>query len=184
MLSGGGRRGADRACDDGDVVPRVTGRKARAGRGALRRVLAHRPPLSLRHRRLGTSRAPRPGARGAAVEARGVRGKVLPLDAPEGARVLHRLPTAESVPVGRDACRAGPRLHAWRNDAPATVWWVEAQVRAVDSPPRARKVPRLQSAPCAQPCAPCPSTRAPCPSTRAPCPSTRAPRPERRGGDT
>jgi hypothetical protein len=63
MLSGGGRRGPDRAGDDGDVVPRVAGRKAPAGRGALRRVLAIRPPLPLRHRRLGAPRAPRPGAR-------------------------------------------------------------------------------------------------------------------------
>ena len=100
-----------------------------------------------------------------------MRGEVLPLDAPEGARpaVLHRLPTAESVPVGRDACRAGPRLHAWRNDAPATVWWVEAQVRAAlaQAPKPKAAVPRT---PCAQPCAPCPAPR--------------APRPERRGGDT
>ena len=47
---------------------------------------------------------------------------IYPLEGGGGAQLLHALPTADKVPVGRDACRSGPRLHNWRNDAPATLW--------------------------------------------------------------
>lgn len=36
------------------------------------------------------------------------------------------LPLADSIPIGRDACRLGPRRHAWRPDESATLTWVEA----------------------------------------------------------
>ena len=36
------------------------------------------------------------------------------------------LPLADAIPIGRDACRLGPRRHAWRPDEPATLTWVEA----------------------------------------------------------
>lgn len=37
------------------------------------------------------------------------------------------LPLAEDIPLGRDAARKGVRNCAWRPDAPATLYWVEAQ---------------------------------------------------------
>ncbi|MGD8237051.1 MAG: prolyl oligopeptidase family serine peptidase [Armatimonadota bacterium] len=37
------------------------------------------------------------------------------------------LPLAEEVPIRRDAVRTGPRSFGWRADAPATLYWVEAQ---------------------------------------------------------
>ena len=37
------------------------------------------------------------------------------------------IPLAEDVPPGYDAVRRGPRAFAWRSDAPATLYWVEAQ---------------------------------------------------------
>jgi hypothetical protein len=36
------------------------------------------------------------------------------------------LPLADSMPIGRDACRLGPRRHSWRPDEAATLTWVEA----------------------------------------------------------
>lgn len=33
---------------------------------------------------------------------------------------------AESVPIGRDSCRTGPRDYAWRSDSPSTLCWMEA----------------------------------------------------------
>src|SRR5699024_15540 len=38
-----------------------------------------------------------------------------------------RLPLVEGLPVGRDSAPTGPRSVGWRNDAPATLVWVEAQ---------------------------------------------------------
>ncbi len=35
-------------------------------------------------------------------------------------------PLQENVPLGQDAVPTGQRNHNWRNDAPATVYWVEA----------------------------------------------------------
>ncbi len=37
------------------------------------------------------------------------------------------LPLIDNVPTGFDATRQGQRNHTWRNDAPATLFWVEAQ---------------------------------------------------------
>ncbi|MBG09681.1 MAG: S9 family peptidase [Gammaproteobacteria bacterium] len=42
-------------------------------------------------------------------------------------REVASLPLAEEVPVGRDAVPTGPRSMDWRDDAPATLFWVEAQ---------------------------------------------------------
>lgn len=36
------------------------------------------------------------------------------------------LPLADAIPIGRDACRCGPRRHSWRPDERATLTWVEA----------------------------------------------------------
>ena len=47
----------------------------------------------------------------------------------QGKRIkeLVDLPLAEEVPIGFGAVPTGPRNHGWRNDADATVYWVEAQ---------------------------------------------------------
>jgi len=37
------------------------------------------------------------------------------------------IPLADNVPLGFSAALPGPRGHAWRNDQPATLYWVEAQ---------------------------------------------------------
>ncbi|QDA59117.1 prolyl oligopeptidase family serine peptidase [Hymenobacter jejuensis] len=37
------------------------------------------------------------------------------------------LPLADNVPTSFDAVPNGPREHAWRDDVPATLYWVEAQ---------------------------------------------------------
>jgi hypothetical protein len=42
-------------------------------------------------------------------------------------RELAALPLAESIPIVNDSCRAGPRGISWRADAPATLYWAEAQ---------------------------------------------------------
>ncbi len=39
---------------------------------------------------------------------------------------LASIPLAESIPKGFGAVRTGPRNFSWRNDAPASVYWVEA----------------------------------------------------------
>ncbi len=43
------------------------------------------------------------------------------------AKTLNDSPLLENIPWGRDAAPKGQRNHDWRNDAPATVYWVEAQ---------------------------------------------------------
>lgn len=43
------------------------------------------------------------------------------------AKSLDDLPLADNVPTSFDAVATGPRAHGWREDAPATVYWVEAQ---------------------------------------------------------
>ncbi|MBC8085342.1 MAG: S9 family peptidase [Hymenobacter sp.] len=40
---------------------------------------------------------------------------------------LAEQPLADNVPISFDAVPTGPRGHGWREDAPATVYWVEAQ---------------------------------------------------------
>lgn len=40
---------------------------------------------------------------------------------------LHDSPLLENLPWGRDAAPDGPRSYDWRNDTPATVYWVEAK---------------------------------------------------------
>ena len=42
-------------------------------------------------------------------------------------KTLNDSPLLENMPWGRDAVPNGQRNHDWRNDAPATVYWVEAQ---------------------------------------------------------
>lgn len=37
------------------------------------------------------------------------------------------IPLSEDIPKGFNACRTGPRSFTWRNDAPAEIYWVEAQ---------------------------------------------------------
>lgn len=41
-------------------------------------------------------------------------------------RVIADIPLAEEMPQGFGATREGPRSISWRNDAPATLYWVEA----------------------------------------------------------
>ena len=41
-------------------------------------------------------------------------------------KTLASIPLAESIPKGFGAVREGPRSFTWRNDAPASVYWVEA----------------------------------------------------------
>jgi dipeptidyl aminopeptidase/acylaminoacyl peptidase len=42
-------------------------------------------------------------------------------------RQLSDLPLAEEIPIAMDAVRTGPRAVQWRDDAPATLAWFEAQ---------------------------------------------------------
>ena len=52
--------------------------------------------------------------------------ELLPL-APDGAAAtLQVAPVVEAMPIGHDACRAGPRQYAWRPDQPAMITYVEA----------------------------------------------------------
>ena len=51
---------------------------------------------------------------------------VFSLSSGEEHKRMAALPLADSMPIGRDACRTGPRRHAWRPDEPGTLWWVEA----------------------------------------------------------
>jgi hypothetical protein len=51
---------------------------------------------------------------------------VFELSSGEEHKRMAALPLADSIPIGRDACRTGPRRHAWRPDEPATLTWVEA----------------------------------------------------------
>ena len=52
--------------------------------------------------------------------------ELLPL-APDGAAAtLQVAPVVEAMPIGHDACRAGPRQYAWRPDQPAMIYYVEA----------------------------------------------------------
>jgi len=47
-------------------------------------------------------------------------------DGNDVAKLAH-IPSAENIPKGFGATRTGPRNFTWRSDAPATVYWVEAQ---------------------------------------------------------
>jgi dipeptidyl aminopeptidase/acylaminoacyl peptidase len=42
-------------------------------------------------------------------------------------KTLTDVPLQENVPWGQDAAPSGQRNHNWRNDAPATIYWVEAK---------------------------------------------------------
>jgi dipeptidyl aminopeptidase/acylaminoacyl peptidase len=55
-----------------------------------------------------------------------VRVDILSIDGPV-VKALEDLPLADNVPTSFDAAPTGPRAHGWREDAPATVFWVEAQ---------------------------------------------------------
>lgn len=39
---------------------------------------------------------------------------------------LYRSPLADNLPIGYDVTITGPRSYGWRNDEPATIYWVEA----------------------------------------------------------
>ena len=41
-------------------------------------------------------------------------------------KTLASIPLAENIPKGFGAVREGPRSFSWRNDAPASIYWVEA----------------------------------------------------------
>ncbi|GIL61918.1 hypothetical protein Vafri_16294, partial [Volvox africanus] len=54
-------------------------------------------------------------------------------------RELAALTLAEDIPIAFNSCRAGPRGISWRDDAPAEIYWIEAQDGgdpAVDVSPR------------------------------------------------
>ena len=38
------------------------------------------------------------------------------------------LPLAEDIPITFNSCRKGPRSLQWRDDQPAELCWIEAQV--------------------------------------------------------
>lgn len=42
-------------------------------------------------------------------------------------KTLVDMPLADNIPSGFDAVQIGQRSHDWRSDAPATVYWIEAQ---------------------------------------------------------
>ena len=42
-------------------------------------------------------------------------------------KTIAQIPLAENIPKGFGAVRTGPRSFSWRADAPATIYWVEAQ---------------------------------------------------------
>ncbi|MEM9676277.1 MAG: hypothetical protein AAF992_27040 [Bacteroidota bacterium] len=45
----------------------------------------------------------------------------------ERVQTIAEIPLAENIPKGFNAVREGPRDFVWRNDQPATLYWVEAQ---------------------------------------------------------
>ena len=66
----------------------------------------------------------------------------------DGKRVveLRDKPLRDAIPLGFDAVESGPREHTWREDAPATVVWCEAQdggdpAKAVDVRDRVYQLP-------------------------------------------
>ncbi|HMJ70064.1 MAG TPA: prolyl oligopeptidase family serine peptidase [Cyclobacteriaceae bacterium] len=52
--------------------------------------------------------------------------QVLDLNGNEIKR-LANIPLGDNIPVGFNSAISGPRLHGWRSDVPATVYWTEAQ---------------------------------------------------------
>lgn len=42
-------------------------------------------------------------------------------------QTIAEVPLAENIPIGFNAVQEGPRSFTWRNDQPATLYWVEAQ---------------------------------------------------------
>ena len=57
----------------------------------------------------------------------GRRVEVLPIEATTAVSVtLQETQPLESMPIGHDAVRTGPRSFAWRPDQPATLYWAEA----------------------------------------------------------
>ena len=52
--------------------------------------------------------------------------QVLDLDGAVVSKV-YDAPLADNIPSGFNAVQTGPRNHSWRNDKPATLYWVEAQ---------------------------------------------------------
>jgi dipeptidyl aminopeptidase/acylaminoacyl peptidase len=42
-------------------------------------------------------------------------------------KLIADIPVAETIPISFDAVRKGPRDFTWRNDVPASLYWVEAQ---------------------------------------------------------
>ncbi len=49
-------------------------------------------------------------------------------------RELAALPLAEDIPIAHNSCRRGPRTVGWRDDRPAEIDWIEAQVRPAFQP--------------------------------------------------
>jgi hypothetical protein len=49
-------------------------------------------------------------------------------------REIAALPLADAIPIAMNSVRTGPRAVSWRPDAPAQLYWIEAQARggAVD----------------------------------------------------
>jgi dipeptidyl aminopeptidase/acylaminoacyl peptidase len=45
----------------------------------------------------------------------------------QAVKTLAQIPLQENIPTGFNAVQTGPRNHGWRADAPAVVYWVEAQ---------------------------------------------------------
>jgi dipeptidyl aminopeptidase/acylaminoacyl peptidase len=52
--------------------------------------------------------------------------QVVGMDGAEIKR-LANVPLGDNIPVGFNSAISGPRLHGWRADAPATVYWTETQ---------------------------------------------------------
>lgn len=51
---------------------------------------------------------------------------VIDLNGSEIKRLVN-IPLGDNIPIGFSSTIPGPRQHGWRSDAPATVYWVEAQ---------------------------------------------------------
>lgn len=49
-------------------------------------------------------------------------------------RELCFLPLALDIPIAFSSCRKGPRSLEWRDDKPASLCWIEAQVAAESAP--------------------------------------------------
>jgi len=63
-------------------------------------------------------------------------------------KTIAERPMRERLPTGNDAVQAGPRDFAWRNDKPATLYWLEAQAGGdPEAPVKVHDVLMQQTAP-------------------------------------